>query len=77
MPPASSFATYFPIMSFSRFTGSPAFFVLRIVFPAVCGMIETVKHRSSTETTVRLMPSIAIEPFSTMPARISGEASTV
>ena len=37
----------------------------RVVADCVCGMSEKVKPRPSTVLTVRLMPSTAMEPFST------------
>ena len=47
-------------------TVSPGFLPSRMVCAPVCGMIETAKLVSSTAATVRLTPSMAIEPFSTM-----------
>ena len=57
-------ATYLAIGSFSRFTTSPGARSGRTVCAAVCGMIATPKRSSSANVTVRLMPSIAIDPFS-------------
>ena len=61
-----SFSTYLPTMSFSRFTMSPTRRSDSVVWADVCGMIETENVVSVTLATVRLMPSMAIEPFSTM-----------
>ena len=47
-------------------SGSPGFLPSRMVCAPVCGMMETEKSGSVTAATVRLTPSIAIEPFSTM-----------
>lgn len=63
---AVSFSTYFPMTSHSRFTGSPGFLPSRMVCAPVCGMMETEKSVSVTAATVKLTPSMAIEPFSTM-----------
>ena len=57
-------------MSFSKFTGSPAFFFKSVVSSPVCGITDTEKFRSVTAATVKLIPSIQIEPFSTMRSRI-------
>ena len=61
-----SFSTYFPIISHSIFIRSPGFFESSVVSDPVCGIMETLKFLSVTEATVRLMPSSATEPFSTM-----------
>ena len=45
--------------------------------PRVCGMTDTLKLVASTRATVRLMPSMAIEPFSTTYARMFAGALTV
>ncbi len=58
-------SAYLAMTSTSRFTGSPTPLWPRVVTAAVCGMTATVKPSSSTSTTVRLMPSTVIEPFST------------
>ena len=55
----------------------PMRFALRFVTVRVCGMRLTVKSAVPTAATVRLMPSRATEPFSTMPRRISASAATV
>ena len=49
----------------SRFTGSPAFFKLRVVRLSVSGMRCTLNSPSSRKisTSVRLIPSMAINPF--------------
>ena len=57
---------YFPTMSFSRLTTSPAFLSDSVVAPAVCGIIDTEKLWLSILATVRLIPSMATEPFSTV-----------
>ena len=54
------------MMSVSRLTTDPALRKGSTVSLIVCGMIETLNDPSDTEATVRLMPSIAIEPFSTI-----------
>ena len=56
---------------------SPLFLVSNVVSLAVCGIIETLKTSLSTYATVRLIPSIAIEPFSTMYLSMSGDADMV
>ena len=56
---------YFPTMSASRFTRSPRRRVPRFVCASVCGIVDTEKPVASTVATVRLMPSIVMEPFST------------
>jgi len=57
--------------SFSKFTTSPTLFESKVVTSLVCGINETEKFSSVTSATVRLMPSMAIEPFSTISSRIS------
>ena len=57
-------------MSFSRLTGSPAFFFKSVVSSPVCGITDTEKFRFVTAATVRLIPSMQIEPFSTIRSRI-------
>jgi len=54
------------MMSHSRLTVSPNFFSSRIVSAPVWGMMETWNDPLSTAATVRLTPSMAIEPFSMM-----------
>ena len=61
-----SFSTYFPIISHSRLTLLPIFLSKRIVSFPVCGITDTEKSQSLTEATVRLIPSIAMDPFSMM-----------
>src|SRR5581483_10733190 len=61
----TNFSTYFPIRSTSRFTFAPACFSVSVVAVCVCGMIDTSNPRVSTRFTVRLIPSTAIDPFST------------
>ena len=63
--------------SHSRFTVLPTPLVERFVTARVCGMMETWKLRSSTAATVRLMPSMQMEPFSTMYRSRSGDAEMV
>ena len=60
-----SFSTYFPRTSVSKFTGSPTRRWARVVTETVWGMAEMAKDWPSTLATVRLMPSMAMEPFST------------
>ena len=62
----SSRSTYFPMMSVSRLTRSPAFRSPSVVTAFVCGMVETEKPSVVTAATVRLMPSMVMEPFSTI-----------
>ena len=61
---------YFPTMSFSRLTASPAFFFKSVVSSPVCGITDTEKFCFVTAATVRLIPSMQIEPFSTIRSRI-------
>ena len=61
----SSRSTYLAVTSTSRFTRSPGPLWPRVVTSIVCGMTATVKLSSAASTTVRLMPSTVIEPFST------------
>ena len=60
------FSTYFAIASFSRLTVSPTRRSERVVSCAVWGMMETEKSSRPMDATVRLIPSMATEPFSTM-----------
>src|SRR5919112_2890008 len=62
---SSSRSTYLPITSASRFTLLPGPSSPRFVFARVWGSIETVKEPSPTDTSVRLMPSTQMLPFST------------
>ena len=48
-----SFSTYFPMMSFSRFTWSPTFFRPKMVTATVWGMAEMAKLVLSTLATFR------------------------
>src|SRR5262245_57810810 len=59
-------STYFAMMSNSRFTRSPGLACRRFVFSNVCGMIAISNSGALTAATVRLMPSKAMEPFSTI-----------
>ena len=61
----SIFSTYFARMSHSMFTLSPGLCVRSAVASQVCGIMVTDTTRSATAATVRLMPSIAIEPLYT------------
>ena len=56
---------YFPRMSVSILTLSPLFLVLKFVTSIVCGIKQTDARFFFTSTTVRLIPSTAIEPFFT------------
>jgi hypothetical protein len=56
------FSTYFAIRSASRFTGSPGCSECKLVFSTVCGMMAMVQRLWSSLATVKLMPSIEIEP---------------
>src|SRR5208283_3560196 len=60
------FSTYFAIRSASRFTASPGLSELRFVISTVCGMMATLQILPSSFATVRLMPSIEIEPLYTV-----------
>src|ERR1019366_1260049 len=59
------FSRYLAMMSVSMFTGSPGFSEPRFVIFTVCGMMAMVRRRPSNFATVRLMPSMAIEPLNT------------
>src|SRR4030095_6474837 len=59
-------STYFAITSYSRLTMSPVFTCRRFVFSNVCGIIAISTVESCIAATVRLMPSMAMEPFSTI-----------
>ena len=54
---------YFPKTSVSMFSLSPIFFVLKFVIFTVCGIRHTDARDFFASTTVRLIPSNAIEPF--------------
>ena len=58
-------STYFAITSTSRLTGSPTAVRPSVVRARVVGISATVNSRPSASTTVRLIPSTVIEPFST------------
>ena len=57
---------YFPIISHSILTVSPIFLAFRFVWENVKGIIDTVNPLLTQEKVVRLIPSIATEPFSIM-----------
>src|SRR5262249_28008464 len=59
-------STYLAMISNSRFTVSPAAARFRFVFSNVCGIIAMSSTGGLTTATVRLMPSTAMEPFSTI-----------
>src|SRR5690606_21293615 len=63
-PTAAIRSTYLAMTSTSRLTVPPAAVRPRVVSSRVVGIRLTVKAASSTEATVRLTPSTAIEPFS-------------
>ena len=56
---------YFPRMSVSMLSLSPTFFDLKLVTLIVCGMRQTDVISFFASTTVKLIPSSAIEPFFT------------
>jgi hypothetical protein len=58
-----NFSIYFPTISASRLTSSPACLFNKVVSSPVCGMIDTLKLESSTKATVSEIPSIAMDPF--------------
>src|SRR4029453_18934504 len=58
-------STYLAIRSASRFTAAPCSLYPRVVTASVCGMTATSKASSPSDATVRLIPSIATEPFRT------------
>ena len=62
------------MMSVSRFTVSPARFLPRVVTAAVWGMSGDGEALRPPTATVRLMPSMVMEPFSTMYRSSSGAA---
>ena len=57
------FLNVFPHNVVSRLTASPAFFFKSVVSSPVCGITDTEKFRFVTAATVRLIPSMQIEPF--------------
>src|SRR5690606_5717734 len=58
-------STYLAMTSTSRLTGSPGCLRPSVVRSRVVGMRLTVKKSGPASTTVRLMPSTVMEPFST------------
>ena len=56
---------YLPRMSVSILSLSPTFFVWKFVTSIVCGIRQTDARFFFTSTTVKLIPSTAIEPFFT------------
>ena len=64
------------MISVSKFTISPSFLFPSVVTSAVCGITDTEKSCAVTAATVRLIPSIVTEPFSTTYRSTSGGAST-
>ena len=54
------------MISVSRFTKSPSLRFFKMVWLTVCGMAEMENSLSPTSATVRLMPSMVMEPFSTI-----------
>jgi len=56
---------YLPRMSVSILSLSPIFLVWKFVTSMVCGIKHTEARFFLTSTTVRLIPSTAIEPFFT------------
>src|SRR5258708_38886280 len=67
----TNLSTYLPTMSTSRFTCAPTPFPASVVFSIVCGISASANAAAATRLTVRLMPSTAIEPFSTTERRIA------
>lgn len=63
--PFSIFSAYLAMISASRLTGSPGLSDLRLVASKVWGMMATVSLVPSIWATVRLMPSMEIEPLKT------------
>ena len=70
-------STYFPIRSVSRFTSSPICLVGRVVSARVWGMMDTEKLSLASRATVRLMPSMAIDPFMMIWRSVPSSASMV
>jgi hypothetical protein len=64
-------------MSHSRFTRAPGGSTDRFVCCQVNGMIITSKRSRSRAATVRLMPSMAIDPLATMNGASTGGSATV
>src|SRR5260221_2778066 len=62
---ATIFSTYLTNMSSSMLTESPGCLKPSVVERIVCGISSTEKLLSLIENIVRLIPSIATEPFST------------
>ena len=62
----SSRSTYLATISTSRLTAPPACFEPSVVCSKVYGITATVNRESRTPVTVRLTPSTAMKPFSTM-----------
>ena len=56
---------YLPRMSVSMLSLSPTFFDLKLVTLIVCGIKQTDARSFFASTTVKLIPSSAIEPFLT------------
>ena len=63
---AIKLSTYFAMISISRLTRSPTPFSCKFVFSSVNGITDKVKVDVPFCTTVRLIPSTAMNPFSTM-----------
>ena len=57
------FSMYFAITSASRFTESPGFSDPRLVSSTVWGMMAMVQRFRSSFATVRLIPSMHIDPL--------------
>lgn len=61
------------MMSVSMLTVSPIFFDVSVVCDCVCRITETPNFSESMNVTVREIPSMATEPFSTIPDRMFSE----
>ena len=70
-PVCNNLFMYFPTISFSRLTQSLILRCDNVVTCLVWGITDTLKLSSLTPATVRLIPSIVIEPFGTINCIIS------
>ena len=61
----AALATYLARMSHSRLTRAPGRYPASVVLRQVCGMMAAERTPPSSAAMVRLMPSMAMEPFST------------
>src|SRR5688572_11060450 len=74
--PSTARATYFPTISHSRLTRSPARKDDKFVCRQVQGTIMTSKRAASSRATVRLTPLRAIDPFETTRCASAAGSST-